>query len=216
MAEVGLLPFARVPLEVSKAVVPRYRSRFSKHQCTQPQLLAILCLMHYEDWTLPGGGGTFGRASRVASGTRTGVPDFATLYRFLQRLDAINHRPSGRRNGTPVARHSPKRSPTSACRGRRNGFGARSSQHVLRAAAASSWAKAAALAALVELAWRIWISSFCCGKAPGGARGTTVPACPLSSKPLPSVHLSAWCWPTRNSTAKGIPPTFVSNSEHKV
>jgi len=51
MAEVGLLPFARIALQVSKAVLPRYRSRFSKHQFTQPQLLAILCLMRYEDWT---------------------------------------------------------------------------------------------------------------------------------------------------------------------
>src|SRR5712692_5697938 len=51
MAEVGLLPFARIALEVSRAVLPRYRSRFSKHQFTQPQLLAILCLMRYEDWT---------------------------------------------------------------------------------------------------------------------------------------------------------------------
>jgi hypothetical protein len=32
MAEVGLLPFARIALQVSKAVLPRYRSRFSKHQ----------------------------------------------------------------------------------------------------------------------------------------------------------------------------------------
>jgi len=52
MAEVGLLPFARVTLQVSKAVVARYRSRFSKLQFTQPQLLATLCLMRYEDWTL--------------------------------------------------------------------------------------------------------------------------------------------------------------------
>lgn len=37
MAEVGLLPFARVALEVSKTVIPRYRSRFSKHQVTQPR-----------------------------------------------------------------------------------------------------------------------------------------------------------------------------------
>jgi len=51
MAEVGLLPFARIALQVAKAVLPRYRSRFSKHQFTQPQLLAILCLMRYEDWT---------------------------------------------------------------------------------------------------------------------------------------------------------------------
>jgi len=40
MAEVGLLPFARIALQVSRAVLPRYRSRFSKHQFTQPQLLA--------------------------------------------------------------------------------------------------------------------------------------------------------------------------------
>ncbi len=49
MAEVGLLPFAGVDLEVSEMVIPRYRSRFSKRQFTQPQLLAILCLMRYED-----------------------------------------------------------------------------------------------------------------------------------------------------------------------
>ena len=45
MAEVGLLPFARIALQVSRAVFSRYRSRFSKHQFTQPQLLVILCLM---------------------------------------------------------------------------------------------------------------------------------------------------------------------------
>ena len=43
MAEVGLLPFARIALGVSRAMLPRYRSRFSKRQFTQPQLLAILC-----------------------------------------------------------------------------------------------------------------------------------------------------------------------------
>jgi hypothetical protein len=32
-------------LQVGKAVLPRYRSRFSKHQFNQPQLLAILCRM---------------------------------------------------------------------------------------------------------------------------------------------------------------------------
>jgi hypothetical protein len=51
MAEVGLLPFARIAPQVCRAVLPRYRSRFSKHKFNQPQLLAILCLMRYEDWT---------------------------------------------------------------------------------------------------------------------------------------------------------------------
>src|SRR6267143_2355063 len=52
MAEVGPLPFARVALQVATQVLPPYRTRFSKHQFTQPQLLAVLCLMRYEDWTL--------------------------------------------------------------------------------------------------------------------------------------------------------------------
>jgi len=51
MAAIGLQPFARSALQVPRAVLPRYRSHFSKHQFTQPQLLAILCLMRYEDWT---------------------------------------------------------------------------------------------------------------------------------------------------------------------
>jgi hypothetical protein len=88
MAEVGLLPFARVALEVSKTVIPRYRSRFSKHQFTQPQLLAILCLMRYEDWTFREAEVRLAehRELRQVLGL-TSVPDFTTLYRFLQRLD---------------------------------------------------------------------------------------------------------------------------------
>jgi hypothetical protein len=38
-------------LQVATRVLPPYRTRFSKHQFTQPQLLAVLCLMRYEDWT---------------------------------------------------------------------------------------------------------------------------------------------------------------------
>src|SRR5271156_4904842 len=88
MAEVGLLPFARVALQVCRAVLPRYRSRFSKHQFNQPQLLAILCLMRYEDWTFREAEVRLGehRELRQALGL-VSVPDFTTLYRFLQRLD---------------------------------------------------------------------------------------------------------------------------------
>ena len=88
MAEVGLLPFARIALQVCRAVLPRYRSRFSKHQFTQPQLLAILCLMRYEDWTFREAEVRLGehRELRQILGL-TSVPDFTTLYRFLQRLD---------------------------------------------------------------------------------------------------------------------------------
>ena len=88
MAEVGLLAFARTALEVGRAVLPSYRTRFSKRQFTQPQLLAMLGLMRYEDWT-------FREAEvrlrehgelRQVLGLES-VPDFTTLYRFLQRVD---------------------------------------------------------------------------------------------------------------------------------
>jgi hypothetical protein len=88
MAEVGLLPFARIALQVSRAVLPRYCSRFSKRQFTQPQLLAILCLMRYEDWTFREAEVRLSehRELRQVLGL-VSVPDFTTLYRFLQRLD---------------------------------------------------------------------------------------------------------------------------------
>ena len=40
MAEVSLVRFAHVALDVAKATVPRYRTCFSKHQFSQLQLLA--------------------------------------------------------------------------------------------------------------------------------------------------------------------------------
>ena len=88
MAEVGLLPFARVALEVATAVLPPYRSRFSKHQFTQPQLLAVLCLMRYEDWTFRETEVRLREHSQLrrALGLRS-VPDYTTLYRFLKRMD---------------------------------------------------------------------------------------------------------------------------------
>lgn len=76
MAEIGLLPFARVATQV----LSPYRTRFSKHQFTQPQLLAVLCLMRYED-------GTFREAETrlrehqelPAAWQLTAVPDYTTL-----------------------------------------------------------------------------------------------------------------------------------------
>ena len=51
MAEIGLVAFAKWALQIARRVMPAYRSKYSKHTFTQPQLLAILCLMRYEDWT---------------------------------------------------------------------------------------------------------------------------------------------------------------------
>src|SRR5215472_15831500 len=88
MAEVGLLAFARTALEVGRAVLPPYRTRFSKRQFTQPQLLAILGLMRYEDWTLREAEVRLREHAelRQVLGLKS-VPDFTTLYRFLQRVD---------------------------------------------------------------------------------------------------------------------------------
>lgn len=88
MIEVGLLPFAQVALEVATAILERYRTPFSKHQFTQPQLLAVLCLMRYEDWTFRETEvrlrehGELRRVLQLRS-----VPDYTTLYRFLKRLE---------------------------------------------------------------------------------------------------------------------------------
>jgi hypothetical protein len=94
MAEVGLVRFAHVALDVAQTTVPRYRTTFSKHQFTQPQLLAILCLMRYEDWTFREAEVRLAEHAELRQALRLrSVPDYTTLYRFLRRLDesAIAH-----------------------------------------------------------------------------------------------------------------------------
>lgn len=88
MNEVGLVPFARVALEVCGEVLPSYSHRFSPRRFTQPQLLAILCLMRYEDWTFRAAEvrlaehGELRRALELEA-----VPDYSTLFRFMLRLE---------------------------------------------------------------------------------------------------------------------------------
>ena len=94
MPEIGLLPFAREAMDVATAIVPTYRSRFSKHQFTQPQLLAILCLMRYEDWTFREAEVRLREHAELRTVLRlSSVPDHTTVYRFLRRLpdDTIDH-----------------------------------------------------------------------------------------------------------------------------
>src|SRR5258708_16485156 len=87
MAEVGLLPFARVALEVATQVLPPYRTRFSKHQFTQPQLLAVLCLMRYEDWTFREAETRLREHQELRAALKLReVPDYTTFYRFLRPL----------------------------------------------------------------------------------------------------------------------------------
>ena len=88
MAEIGLVHFAKCALVIATKVLPLYRSKYSKHTFSQPQLLAILCLMRYEDWTF--------RETEVrlqehvelrnALGLKQ-TPDYTTFYRFMRRLD---------------------------------------------------------------------------------------------------------------------------------
>lgn len=83
MAEVGLVRFARVALSVADATVPRYRTAFSKHQFTQPQLLVVLCLMRYEDWTFREAEVRLSEHVELRSALQLRcVPDYTTLCRF--------------------------------------------------------------------------------------------------------------------------------------
>ena len=88
MAEVGLVKFAKVAMQLTETVMPRYRTKFSKHTFTQPQRVAILCLMRYEDWTFREVEVRLAehRELREALGLRQ-VVDYTTLYRFLRRFD---------------------------------------------------------------------------------------------------------------------------------
>lgn len=89
MAEIGLVPFARLALEVASVVLPPYRTRFSKHQFTQPQLLALLCVMRFEDWTFREAEVRLNEHSELRRALQLNVvPDYTTLYRFLRRVPA--------------------------------------------------------------------------------------------------------------------------------
>ena len=88
MAEIGLVRFARLALEISESVLRLHRTKFSKRQFTQPQLLAVLCLMRYEDWTFREAEVRLSEHAELRSALRLRtVPDYTTLYRFLLRLE---------------------------------------------------------------------------------------------------------------------------------
>jgi hypothetical protein len=218
MAEVGLLPFARIALQVCRAVLPRYRSRFSKHQFNQPQLLAILCLMRYEDWTFREAEVRLGehRELRQALGL-VSVPDFTTLYRFLQRLD---DQIIDRAVGETVRRLRGTRR-----KGRRRARVAVDATGLAQGAVSTFFVRRMHHHRQKPLPWRHWLKwvvvvdldqQLCCRRLHDVARGTIVRICPRSSKRLPSKRASGWCWPTPNSTARGTIPTSGNNSVRAV
>jgi Transposase domain (DUF772) len=88
MSEVGLVPFARVALEVSREVLPAYSHRFSPQRFTQPQLLAILCLMRYEEWTFRAAEVRLVEHAELRKALELEVvPDYSTLFRFMLRIE---------------------------------------------------------------------------------------------------------------------------------
>jgi hypothetical protein len=72
---------------VMQEVLPAYSHKYSKHTFTQPQLMTILCLMRFEDWTFREAEVRLAEHSdlRRALGLER-VPDHTTLYRFMRRV----------------------------------------------------------------------------------------------------------------------------------
>ena len=218
MAEVGLLPFARIALQVSRAVLPRYRSRFSKRQFTQPQLLAILCLMRYEDWTFREAEVRLGehRELRQVLGL-VSVPDFTTLYRFLQRLD---DQTIDRAVGETV-----RRLRGSLRQERKRARVAVDATGLAQGAVSTFFVRRMHHHRQKPLPWRHWLKWVVVGRPgsavsavatqPAAARGTIARICRPSSQPLPNKPASGWCWPTRSSTASAIIPTSANASERR-
>lgn len=130
MAEIGPVQFARVVREVAETAAPQYRCPFSKHTFTQPSLLAILCLMRYEDWTYREAEVRMREHAefRQALGLER-APDYTTLYRCLRRtneddLTRLLHETIRRMPPPPRRRNN-------SC-GRRDWARPRRDQHLLR------------------------------------------------------------------------------------
>src|SRR3989442_13809823 len=59
------------------------------HQVTQPQVLAILCLMRNEDWSFRGAEVRLWEHSNLRAVLwLSSLPDYTSVYRFLWRLPA--------------------------------------------------------------------------------------------------------------------------------
>jgi hypothetical protein len=88
MAKTRLLVFAQHALYVSKAILPDFRSRFSKHIFMQPQLLAIICLMRSEDWSFRDAEFHLAKNQALRRALELEkIRDYTTLHRFLQRVE---------------------------------------------------------------------------------------------------------------------------------
>jgi len=87
MPEVGLVRLAATALKIARSVLPARRTRFSKKQFTQPQLLALLCVMRFEDWTYREAEVRLAEHQELRRALELeSVPDHTTVCRFLRRL----------------------------------------------------------------------------------------------------------------------------------
>jgi len=87
MAEVGLVRFARVAMEVAQSCLPVYAAPRSKHVFTQHQLVTLICLMRYAGWTYREAEVRLAEHGELrAALTLQRVPDFTTLAKFFRRL----------------------------------------------------------------------------------------------------------------------------------
>lgn len=209
IAEVGLVPFAHLALEVAGAVLPPYRTRFSKH-LTQPQLLAILCLMRYEDWTYQEAEVRLSEHSelRRALGLPR-VPDHTTLYRFLCRLPpealaaalAAMVRRFPRRRRARVAVDA-----TGLSSGAVSTFFVRRLHHHTHQPL--PWRHGLKRLVVVDVDQQLLL-------AQAARRGpwndcAHLPA--LVGAPLCGARGSVWCWPRPSSTVSATTPTSVNSS----
>ena len=214
MAEVGLLPFARIALQVSRTVLPRYRSRFSKHQFNQPQLLAVLCLMRYEDWTFREAEMRLSehRELRQALGLGS-VPDFTTLYRFLQRLDDVT---IDRAVGETVRRWRGTHK-----KGRRRARVAVDATGLAQGAVSTFFVRRMHHHGQKPLPWRHWLKwvvvadldqQFLLSQIARLGPWNDCASLPAVVEAACEQTRIGWCWPTPSSTARGITPIFAASS----
>jgi hypothetical protein len=85
----GQSRFARPALEVCEALLPAWRTKFSKRQFTQLRLLPALCMMRHDDGTFREAEVPLGEHTELWSALKLSpVPDYVTLYRLLTGLRA--------------------------------------------------------------------------------------------------------------------------------
>jgi hypothetical protein len=218
MAEVGLLALARTAWGEGGAVLPPYRTRFSKHQFTQPQLLAILCLMRYQDWTFREAEVRLRehREPRQTLGLR-GVPDFTTVYRFLPRLEGQTI--EGAFGETVRRMHGWRRS------GPRRARVAVDATGLAQGVVSTFFVRRLHHHGQKPLPWRHWLKWVVVAdldqrflRSQSARRGpwNDCASLPAVVEAASEQTRLGWSWPTPSSTARGIPLISASGSGPRV